>query len=82
MAHIKLLTENCICTFDTVHHGLDQSKPHSIGFLKEKLGVHTLSFPSIFMVCSIFLLVLALAFVQALSKLCKNICYQDFYEDF
>ena len=49
MARIKTLTENCVCTFDTKHHGLDQSKPHSIGFLKEKFGVHTLSLSSISM---------------------------------
>ena len=49
-ARIKPLTENCACTFDTAHHGSDQSKPHSIGFLKEKFGVHTLSLPSISMV--------------------------------
>ena len=48
-ARIKPLTENCACTFDTAHHGSDQSKPHSIGFLKEKFGVHTLSLPSISM---------------------------------
>ena len=47
---IKPLTENCVCTFDTAHHGLDQSIPHSIGFLKEKFEVHTLSLPSISMV--------------------------------
>ena len=40
---IKLLTENCIGTFDMAHHGSDQSIPYSIGFLKEKFGVHTLS---------------------------------------
>ena len=49
-ARIKPLTENGACTFDTAHHGSDQSKPHSIGFLKEKFGVHTLSLPSISMV--------------------------------
>ena len=49
-ARIKLLAENCVCTYDTMHHGLDQSKLHSIGFLKEKFGVHTLSLPSISMV--------------------------------
>ena len=49
-ARIKPLTENCACTFDTAHHGSDQSKPHSIGFLKEKFGVHTLSLPSISMI--------------------------------
>ena len=49
-AHIKPLTENYVCTYDTTHHGLDQSKPHSIGFLKEKCRVHTLSLPSISMV--------------------------------
>ena len=46
----ELLTENCVCTFDTVHHVSDQSKPHSIGRLKEKFGVYTLSLPSISMV--------------------------------
>ena len=51
-ARIKPLTENCACTFDTAHHGSDQSKPHSIGFLKEKFGVHALSLPSISMVGS------------------------------
>ena len=49
-ARIKPLTENCACTFDTPHHGSDQSKPHSIGFLKEKFGVHTLSLASISMI--------------------------------
>ena len=49
-ARIKPLTENCACTFDTVYHGSDQSKPYSIGFLKEKFGVHTLSLTSISMV--------------------------------
>ena len=48
-AHIKPLTENCVCTFDTAHHGSDQSIPHSIGFLKEKFGVHTLRVSSISM---------------------------------
>ena len=48
-ARIKPLTENCACTFDTAHHGSDQSKPHSIGFFKKKIGVHTLSLPSISM---------------------------------
>ena len=37
MTHIKLLIENCICTFDTAHHGSDQSKWHLICFLKENL---------------------------------------------
>ena len=46
----ELLTENCVCTFDTVHHVSNQSKPHSIGRLKEKFGVYTLSLPSISMV--------------------------------
>ena len=49
-ARIKPLTENGASTFDTAHHGSDQSKPHSIGFLKEKFGVHTLSLPSISMI--------------------------------
>ena len=49
-ARSKPLTENCVCTFDTAHHGSDQRIPHSISFLKEKFGVHTLSLPSISMV--------------------------------
>ena len=42
-ACINPLTENCVCTFDTTRHGSDQSIPHSIGFLKDKFGVHTLA---------------------------------------
>ena len=42
-ARIKPLTENCVGIFNTAHHGSDQSIPHSIGLLKEKFGVHTLS---------------------------------------
>ena len=34
-ARSKPLTENCVCTFDTAHHGSDQRIPHSISFLKE-----------------------------------------------
>ena len=44
----ELVSEHCVCTFDMVHHGSDQS--NSIGFSKEKLGVYTLSLPSISMV--------------------------------
>ena len=44
------MTEYYVCAFDTVHHVSDQSKPHSIGLLKEKFGVYTLSLPSISMV--------------------------------
>ena len=49
-ARIKPLTKNCACTFDTAHHGSNQSKPDSLWFLKEKFGVHTLSLSSISMV--------------------------------
>ena len=48
MACIKPLTENCVCTFDTAHHGSDQSKPHSI-FKRKHSFFHTLSVPSISM---------------------------------
>ena len=44
------MTENWVCTFDTAHRVSNQSKPHSIGFFKEKFGVHTLFLPSISMV--------------------------------
>ena len=42
MACIKPLTENCICTFDMVHHGSDQSKPHSILKRKHSFFLFTL----------------------------------------
>ena len=44
---IKSLTEDWVYTFDSAHHDLDQSIPHSIGSLKEKFRVHNLSFPFI-----------------------------------
>ena len=53
-AGIKLLSENFIRTLDTMHHGSDQSIPHSIGFFKENFSVHTLSLLSISVVVFTF----------------------------
>ena len=44
---VKLLTESCVCTLDTAHHGSDRRILHIMDFLKEKCRFHTLCLPSI-----------------------------------
>ena len=50
----ELLTENCVCAFDLVHHGSYQG--NSVGFLKEKFGVDTLSSFNLYVITKYFII--------------------------